>query len=58
MLKRGRIKAGQVSAALDSFDAIPVRYVELGLREALKNAEQCNIYAYDACLLAAALRYK
>lgn len=58
MLKRGRITSQQVEAALNAFDAIPVRYVELGLREAVKIAEQYNIYAYDAYLLAAALRYK
>ncbi|HKL21399.1 MAG TPA: type II toxin-antitoxin system VapC family toxin [Tichowtungia sp.] len=58
MLKRGRITIRQVEAALDAFDAIPVRYVELGLREAVKISEQYNIYAYDAYLLAAAFRYK
>ena len=58
MMKRGRITSQQVEAALDVFDAIPVRYVELGLREAVQIAGQYNIYAYDAYLLAAALRYK
>jgi predicted nucleic acid-binding protein len=58
MLKRGRITKQQVDAALVAFDAIPVRYVELGLKEAVGIAAQYNIYAYDAYVLAAALRYK
>jgi predicted nucleic acid-binding protein len=58
MLKRGRISAEQVRAALQAFEEVPVRYVELGLKEALEIAERYDIYAYDAYLLAAALRYK
>ena len=58
MMRRERISSEQVKVALESFDAIPVRYVELGLKEALEIAGRYNIYAYDAYLLAAALRYK
>lgn len=57
MVQRERATLEQVKAALQTFDAIPVRYVEVGLSESLEIAEQYNIYAYDAYLLAAALRY-
>jgi len=58
MMRRGRVSSEKVTEALKAFDAVPVRYVELGLRESLEIASRYNIYAYDAYLLAAALRYK
>ena len=57
MIKRERATLSQVKSALKVFDAIPVRYVEVGLGEALDIAQQYSIYAYDAYLLAAALRH-
>ena len=58
MLKRGRVTLKQVEHALDVFDEIPVRYLDVDLRESLAIAGQHGIYAYDAYLLASAIRYK
>ena len=58
MLKRGRITLRQVERALMAFNEIPVRYVDIDLRESLVVAGQHGIYAYDAYLLASAMRYK
>jgi predicted nucleic acid-binding protein len=58
MLKRGRVKVEQVDAALEAFRAIPVRYLDVDLREAIVISNQCGIYAYDAYLLACAMRHK
>ncbi len=58
MLKRGRITFKQVEKALMVFNEIPVRYVDVDLRESLVVADRHRIYAYDAYLLASAMRYK
>ncbi len=58
MLKRGRVELGQVEQALECFNEIPVRYLDVDLREAVVIASQNGIYAYDAYLLACAMRYK
>ena len=58
MLKRGRVALKQVESALMVFNEIPVRYVDVDLRESLLIANQRGIYAYDAYLLASAMRYK
>ena len=58
MLKRGRITLRQVERALVAFNEIPVRYVDVDLHESLVVAGQHGIYAYDAYLLASAMRYK
>jgi predicted nucleic acid-binding protein len=58
MLKRGRVKLEQVDQALAVFRAIPVRYLDVDLREAIAIADQHGIYAYDAYLLASAMRHK
>lgn len=58
MLKRGRITLKQVERALVVFNEIPVRYVDVDLHESLVVAGQQGIYAYDAYLLAGAMRYK
>jgi predicted nucleic acid-binding protein len=58
MLKRGRVTLQQVEQALVAFHAIPVRYLDVDLREAIVIADQYKIYAYDAYLLACAMRHK
>ena len=58
MLKRGRVTLKQVESALGVFNEIPVRYVDVDLHESLVVAGQHGIYAYDAYLLASAMRYK
>lgn len=58
MLKRERVTLKQVERALMVFNEIPVRYVDVDLRESVVIANQHRIYAYDAYLLASAMRYK
>lgn len=58
MLKRGRVTFKQVEGALGVFNKIPVRYLDIDLRESLVIANKHGMYAYDAYLLAGAMRYK
>jgi predicted nucleic acid-binding protein len=58
MLKRGKASWAQVQSALQIFESIPVRYVDIGLNDALEIAQQHGIYAYDAYLLAAARHHR
>ena len=57
MLKRNRITIGQALQAMQIYQRIPIRFVDIDLEEALSLAEQLNIYAYDAYLLRCAVKY-
>ena len=57
MLKRGRVTLHQALHAIELYQRIPVRFVQVELDEALKLAAELNIYAYDAYLLRCALKY-
>jgi predicted nucleic acid-binding protein len=57
MLKRKRLTMNQVAAALSSYQRIPIRYVDVDLREALRFTEEFNVYAYDGYVLACARRH-
>ena len=57
MLKQGRVTLHQALQAIDLYQRIPVRFVEVELDEALKLAAELNIYAYDGYLLRCALKY-
>ncbi|MCG8618518.1 MAG: type II toxin-antitoxin system VapC family toxin, partial [Desulfobacterales bacterium] len=48
MLKRGRLGPGDILAAWDAIQQIPVDLRSVDVREALKIAMKFNIYAYDA----------
>ncbi|VGO15177.1 hypothetical protein PDESU_03759 [Pontiella desulfatans] len=58
MLKRGRVTFVQVEKALSAFRSIPIRFMDVDLTEALVISNRNGIYAYDAYLLACAMRYK
>ncbi len=58
MLKRGRIKAEQAIQAVNRYQQIPIRFVDVELGESLKVADMLGIYAYDAYLIRCALKYK
>jgi predicted nucleic acid-binding protein len=55
MLKRQRITLAQAQAAVAIYEQIPLQLLEVDLTEALQLAEQFNIYAYDAYIIACAL---
>ncbi len=56
MLKRGRITLPQAQAALAAYRQIAVTLWEIDLDDALQLAARLNIYAYDAYVIACALR--
>ena len=58
MLKRERITVGQAIQAVQSYQRIPLRFVEIELAEAVKIAGARGIYAYDAYLIRCAEKYK
>ncbi|MFN8497258.1 MAG: type II toxin-antitoxin system VapC family toxin [Anaerolineae bacterium] len=55
MLKRKRINVSQARLALAAYEQIPIRFVDVGLEQAVALSAQLDIYAYDAYILAAAL---
>ena len=57
MFRRGRIDLTQAHDALALYRSIAIRFVNIDLEHALALAYQHNIYAYDAYMLACALRY-
>lgn len=58
MLKRKRISLDKAFEALRSYQQIPIRFVDIKLKNALQIAESLGIYAYDAYLIQAALQYR
>ena len=54
MIKRGRLTAVQAKAVLRSYEQIPVRFIDVGLAEAIDLAGEKNMYAYDAYLVVCA----
>lgn len=57
MLKRNRITIAQALQAMQIYQRIPIRFVDIELEEALNLAGQLNIYAYDAYLIRCAVKY-
>lgn len=58
MLKRQRITLGQALRALQAYQQIALRLVDVELAEALELSDQFGIYAYDAYVLRCALRLR
>jgi predicted nucleic acid-binding protein len=58
MLKRQRISLDQATKALSAYQQIPLRFVDVELDESLEIAADLGIYAYDAYLIRAALKYR
>lgn len=58
MFKRQRISLGQALEALSIYQQIPLRFVNVELDESLRIARELDIYAYDAYLIQAALKYR
>ncbi len=58
MLRRERIKIEQAIQAVQIYQQIPIRFVNVELEETLKIADALGIYAYDAYLIRCALKYK
>lgn len=58
MLKRQRIKIEQAVEALEAYQQIPLRLVDVELDISLEIANYLSIYAYDAYLLRCAQKYR
>lgn len=57
MLKRKRINISQVIKAIQIYEGISINFNDVELEESLLIADKLNIYAYDAYLIACALKY-
>ena len=57
MLKRRRITVEEAIRAIELYQKIPVRFVDVEIEEAIRLADALNIYAYDAYLVRCAIKY-
>jgi predicted nucleic acid-binding protein len=58
MLRRERINLAQALSAIEVFNKIPIRYVDIDMHTSLEIAASYNTYAYDAYLLQCSLKYR
>ncbi|PJF20387.1 MAG: VapC toxin family PIN domain ribonuclease, partial [Phototrophicales bacterium] len=57
VFKRNRLTLAEALAAIEIYQQIPIRFIEIELEESLKIADELDIYAYDAYLLRGAIKY-
>lgn len=58
MFKQNRLTLDEAITALHSYFQIPIRFVDVELKDSLTLAYQFNLYAYDAYLIRCAQKYK
>ncbi|MFZ0889329.1 MAG: type II toxin-antitoxin system VapC family toxin [Candidatus Binataceae bacterium] len=58
MFKRRRLTLRQAQRAVDAYRRIPIRFSEVGLAQALQLSSALDIYAYDAYVIACALKHR
>ena len=58
MFKRKRVTLEQALRAIQAYNRIPIRFVDVELDRSLEIAETSNIYAYDAYLIRCAIKYR
>lgn len=58
MLRRRRVTLAEVLKAIEVYRRIPIRFVEVELEDALRVAAEAGIYAYDACVIGCAQKYR
>jgi predicted nucleic acid-binding protein len=58
MLRRRRVTLAEVPKAIEVYRRIPIRFVEVKLEDALRVAAEAGIYAYDACVIGCAQKYR
>jgi predicted nucleic acid-binding protein len=58
MMKRQRIVLSQATRAIEIYQKIPIRFVEVELEDTLEIVDKLSIYAYDAYLIRCAIKYK
>jgi len=58
LLKRRLITPLQIVEALEAYEDIPIRFVDIDLGTSLQIAAELSIYAYDAYLIACAREHR
>ncbi len=58
MFKRHRITLEQACSALEAFNQIPIRYLDVDLLTTLRLSHELSIYAYDAYIIACAIDHR
>ncbi len=58
MLKRNRVTIADAVRAINAYQKIPIRFVDVELEETIKLADTLNVYVYDAYLVRCAIKYK
>jgi predicted nucleic acid-binding protein len=58
MFKRRALSVETALQLLDAYTAIPIRILEVSMRQAVELSARLNIYAYDAYILACALNQR
>jgi predicted nucleic acid-binding protein len=58
MLKRKTIGLDAALELLDAYAAIPIRLIELALKQAMELSARLNVYAYDAYIIACAVNQR
>ena len=56
MVKRQRITLAQANSCVDAYLQIPIRLVNVDLKQSLALVKQLRVYAYDAYLLVCAMQ--
>lgn len=56
-IRRGRLTLDQADRFLKLYEQIPIQFVDVSIGAALGTAEACEIYAYDAYMIACAQKY-
>lgn len=54
-MRRNRITLQEAEAAIEIYRQIPLRFVDVSLKQSLELSDRLKIYAYDAYLIACAL---
>lgn len=57
MIKRERITLAQANACIDAYQQIPIRLVNIDIKQSLALVKKFRIYAYDAYLLVCAMQF-
>jgi predicted nucleic acid-binding protein len=58
MFKKKQATLKQAKDAINIFEKIPIRFLDVDLTDALELSNKYNIYAYDAYVVSCALKHK
>ena len=58
MFRQRRVTLDQALAAVQTYERIPIRFVDVSLEVSLQLSHRLKIYAYDAYIIACALQHR